>query len=80
MARVRHTAKAMEGKGPPQTTKIGLPPQKLQSLSWHHPRRRPARNLVRFLAWIGLLALARVVAPRPPLIAMKVMIRVVEGM
>jgi hypothetical protein len=80
MAHVRHIAKAMEGKGPPQITKISPLHQKLRKLPWHPLLRRLARSLVRFLAWIGLLALARTAVPRPPLVALKVMIQVAEGM
>jgi hypothetical protein len=44
------------------------------------PLQHPARSLVRSLAWIGLLAPARVAVPHPPLVAMKVKVRVMGVM
>jgi hypothetical protein len=46
----------------------------------HLPPRRLARSLVRSLAWIDLLALARVAVPHPPLVAMKIAVQVVGVM
>jgi hypothetical protein len=80
MARVRHTAKVMEGEGPSsnpeeQTALLGV-----LKPSRHLPHHHPAWSLVRFLAWIGMLALARVAVLHPPLVAMKVKVWVMGVM
>jgi hypothetical protein len=75
-ARVRHPDMVMEDEG----SSSNRGERKLRRPSQRLPLHHPARSLVRSLAWIGLLALARVAVLHPPLVAMKVKVRVVGVM
>jgi hypothetical protein len=63
MARVRHTVKAMEGDGSPSNQEERPASPVVADLPLLLHLHHPAQNLVRFLVWMGLLALVRAAVP-----------------